>query len=1135
MDVNNAFLQGTLEEEVYMMQPPGYGDPTKPNHVCKLRKAIYGLGQAPRAWYNELSAFLLDHSFVNSKVDSSLFIYSKNGKYMYFLVYVDDLIITGSDSKVVNQFIALLSHRFSGKDLGSLHYFLGVEVVPTRHGILLSQHKYIWDLLERHKMTAAKEVSTPMATGTSLTIHGGIELTNPTDFRSLIGGLQYLLITRPDIAYTVNKLSQFMHKPNDTHWTAAKRLLRYLKSTIFHGLHLRRDTTPTLHAYSDADWAGNSDDRTSTSGFIIYIGANPISWSSRKQKSIARSSTEAEYRAIATTSAEILWVQNLLQELAIHSTQPPIIHCDNIGATYVCANPVFHSRMKHIAIDYHFVRELVQTHRLQLAGSNFLFVLAFLIVSIVRHEGQLVKHVVTKVLSELKEAYLVVTDSLVGVDHSVKEILEMIGTNMDDVKIVRIHGMGGIGKTTLAKVVYNKLSRNFARCCYLDDVRENSNSKGIVYLQNRLISNLSRQAHPPVDCVDEGIRMIEERFSSLEALILLDDVDENSQLIALLGRRCCFGPGTLILITTRNEIVLHKFDVKLIYPVGEMDSKRSLQPFSKHAFGRDHPPLEKLEQSREIVKIAQGLPLVLEVMGSSLCAQKEIIWKEYQEKWKKGRIEAIQSKLMISYEALDPCQQQIFLDIACLFIGYDKNMVMYMWGDGELCPTHSLEVLQLMSLIKIEKDNKFWMHDHLKYLGRKIASQESGGRSARNKEALDVLQGKKRNEKLEALSLEFEEVLEYHFPLEGFADLRNLKLLEVDSSSPRHESVERLMTPDLSELLTLERLILDYCDELAEIDSSIGELKNLVFLSLMGCRELRHLPEELGGLPSLTVLLLDGTCVGEISGSVNLPTSLSKLSLANTAITHLPHAIGEMASLELLSLYGSLFINRLPYFIGQLQSLTKLDLSFSTITELPDSMERLENLQVLRIWQCYSSEGISAMPKLPVSLTSLAIWSESLVALPDLSNLINLKQLVLLMGGPSESEQVPMPWWLGRLYKLQVLALKIPHMTNLSPDLSALSHLKFLYLEDCESLQCIPQISSTVSELHILDCQSLTTLDISNLKNLSELYIVGTPVEDLSGRELLDNLLECKIEKIGHSGASAHSCNNLFQMVFDGL
>jgi hypothetical protein len=342
LDVNNAFLHGSLSEEVFMQQPPGYIDTTHPSHVCRLRKAIYGLKQAPRAWYNELKNFLLDYGFANSKSDASLFVYRNQGVILYFLVYVDDLIITGNDNNFISCFLQALSARFSIKDLGDLNYFLGVEVLPSSAGLLLTQHKYIRDLLTRTQLAGIKEVHTHMATNTSLVLHDGSPPTDATTYRSVIGALQYLSITRPDISYTVNKLSQFMHCPSETHWAAAKRLLRYLKHTINHGLFLKRGQPLQLHAYSDADWAGNRDDRTSTTGYIVYLGGNAISWSSRKQKTVARSSTEAEYRAVASTAAEVLWVQSLLGELGITLTRPPSIHCDNIGATYLCANPVFH-------------------------------------------------------------------------------------------------------------------------------------------------------------------------------------------------------------------------------------------------------------------------------------------------------------------------------------------------------------------------------------------------------------------------------------------------------------------------------------------------------------------------------------------------------------------------------------------------------------------------------------------------------------------------------------------------------------------------------------------------------------------------------------------------------------------------
>lgn len=200
-----------------------------------------------------------------------------------------------------------------------------------------------------------------------LTLNSGYALLDPTEYRMVIGSLQYLSFTRPDISYAVNKLSQFMHRPTMDHWQAAKRVLRYLVGTPTHGIFLSSSNTLDLHAYSDADWAGDSDDFVSTNAYVIYLGRHPISWSSKKQKGVARSSTEAEYRSVANTVSEIRWVTSLLTELGISLPSMPVTYCDNIGATYLCANPVFHSRMKHVGLDYHFVRNQVQSKSLRVA------------------------------------------------------------------------------------------------------------------------------------------------------------------------------------------------------------------------------------------------------------------------------------------------------------------------------------------------------------------------------------------------------------------------------------------------------------------------------------------------------------------------------------------------------------------------------------------------------------------------------------------------------------------------------------------------------------------------------------------------------------------------------------------------
>lgn len=369
-DVNNAFLQGTLHETVYMDQPPGYAHPQYPNHICRLRKSIYGLKQAPRSWYLELTNFLLAFGFRKSLANASLFVYNHEGIIVYFLVCVDDIVVTGNNNAFLDHGIASLAARFSIKDLGPLHHFLGIEVISNPMGLFLSQHRHIRDLLTLFNMDGEKEVATPLSSSIILSPTDGSPLVNPTPYRKLVGSLQYLAFTRPDICFAVNKLSQFMHSPSQTHWQALKRVLRYLKGTIHHGLLLNRTSSLHVMTFSDSDWGGISDGGRSTTAYILYLGNNIISWKSARQKSVSRSSTKAEYKALANAASEISWVQKLLSELGISTTTAPTLYCDNTGATYLCANPVYHSRMKHVALNYHFVREWVSNGSLKVLHVN---------------------------------------------------------------------------------------------------------------------------------------------------------------------------------------------------------------------------------------------------------------------------------------------------------------------------------------------------------------------------------------------------------------------------------------------------------------------------------------------------------------------------------------------------------------------------------------------------------------------------------------------------------------------------------------------------------------------------------------------------------------------------------------------
>ncbi|KAK2988806.1 hypothetical protein RJ640_004108 [Escallonia rubra] len=255
---------------------------------------------------------------------------------------------------------------FDIRHLGNLNYFLGIEIVYTSSGLILSQRRYILDILQKAAMTDAKPLATPLSTSLQLSKTTGTPLPDPSLYRQVIGSLQYLTITRPELSFSINKLAQFMQTPTDHHWTALKRILRYLKGTLSHGLRFHKSPSISVTAFSDADWAGNTDDRRSTGGYAIFLGPNLVSWSAKKQPTVARSLTESEYRAVANATTELLWLKSLLRELGISLSRPPTLWCDNLGATYLSANPIFHARTKHIEVDFHYVRDQVSQRLLHI-------------------------------------------------------------------------------------------------------------------------------------------------------------------------------------------------------------------------------------------------------------------------------------------------------------------------------------------------------------------------------------------------------------------------------------------------------------------------------------------------------------------------------------------------------------------------------------------------------------------------------------------------------------------------------------------------------------------------------------------------------------------------------------------------
>lgn len=369
MDVLNAFLHGDLEEEIYMILPQGYTPPPgvvlPPNLVCRLRKSLYGLKQASRQWYKRFSSVLLGANFIQSPANNTLFVKATSSSFVAVLVYVDDILIASNDDEALSQLQTLLRSEFKIKDLGQARFFLGLEIARSSDGISVCQCKYALNLLEDSGLLGCKPSSIPMDPSLHLTKELSVPLPNPTVYRELIGRLLYLTITRPDITFAVHQLSQFLSLPTDVHLQAAHKVQRYIKANPGQGLMYAAENELCLNAFADADWATCKETRRSITGFCVYLGTFLISWKSKKQFVVSRSSTEAEYRSMALTTCEIIWLQQLLVDLCVPLTSPAKLFCDNKSVLHIAMNPVFHERTKHIDIDYHTVRDQIKARKLK--------------------------------------------------------------------------------------------------------------------------------------------------------------------------------------------------------------------------------------------------------------------------------------------------------------------------------------------------------------------------------------------------------------------------------------------------------------------------------------------------------------------------------------------------------------------------------------------------------------------------------------------------------------------------------------------------------------------------------------------------------------------------------------------------
>ncbi|KAL2243673.1 UNVERIFIED_CONTAM: Retrovirus-related Pol polyprotein from transposon RE2 [Sesamum indicum] len=355
LDVNNAFLHGYLDEDIYVLPPAGYN--VDLGLVCKLERSLYGLKQASHQWNVELTLKLQQFGFTQCAHDHYLFLLHTERGLISLFVYVDDILLAGNCVDELQRVKSYLHNLSTIKDMGDAHYFLGLEIARNSDGIYLSQTKYVLDIITDTSLLEAKSVATPFPAGLKLASDTGALLQTPDSYRRLVGRLLYLSFTRPNISHSVQQLSQYLNHPCDAHWNTALHVVRYLKGCPSLGFLLPVVNYLDLQGYCDVDWASCSDSRRSLTGFCIFLGGALISWKTKKQSTVSRSSEEAEYRSLAATVCELRWLSFLLEDFGVSLSLLVSLFCDNKTALHILANSVFHECTKHIEIDCHLVRD----------------------------------------------------------------------------------------------------------------------------------------------------------------------------------------------------------------------------------------------------------------------------------------------------------------------------------------------------------------------------------------------------------------------------------------------------------------------------------------------------------------------------------------------------------------------------------------------------------------------------------------------------------------------------------------------------------------------------------------------------------------------------------------------------------